>query len=152
MIILQKMTSAEFKKTLVNSIESYAKEKTDSGNWKKSEAITKAKEEFATLLPQGLETENHYLYTVMDQDRAVGMIWLAKKPKDTGFIYEIKIAPEYQGLGYGKAAMLAIEVKAKELGMKRIKLHVFGHNQTARNLYEKLAYKTTNVLMAKDLS
>ena len=152
MIILQKMTSAEFEKFLGSSIESYAKEKVASGNWKESEALSKAEIEFATLLPQGLETENNYLYTVMDQDRAVGLIWLARKAQDVGFIYEITIYSEYQGLGFGKATMLAIEGKAKELGMKRIELHVFGHNQIARKLYEKLEYQTTNVKMAKELS
>jgi predicted GNAT family acetyltransferase len=31
-------------------------------------------------------------------------------------------------------------------------LHVFGHNQVARALYEKIGYEVTNVLMSKKLT
>lgn len=48
--------------------------------------------------------------------------------------------------------MIEIETIARqELGMKKIGLHVFGHNKVARGLYEKLGYETTNVVMAKTI-
>nr|WP_244923495.1 GNAT family N-acetyltransferase [Peribacillus butanolivorans] len=41
--------------------------------------------------------------------------------------------------------MKEIEIIAKELGMKKISLHVFGHNKFARGLYEKSGYEITNI-------
>ncbi|MFJ5762867.1 GNAT family N-acetyltransferase [Neobacillus sp. NPDC093182] len=56
-----------------------------------------------------------------------------------------------QGFGYGKEAMKKIEIVGQKLGMKKIGLHVFGHNKVARGLYDKLGYQTTNVLMEKEI-
>ncbi len=47
--------------------------------------------------------------------------------------------------------MKELEVIAKELGMKKIGLHVFGHNKVARGLYEKLGYEITNINMIKSI-
>lgn len=47
--------------------------------------------------------------------------------------------------------MKQIELKAKELRLKEIGLHVFGHNKAARGLYEKLGYVETNIKMEKSL-
>ena len=38
------------------------------------------------------------------------------------------------------------------LGAEAIELHVFGHNQAAQALYEKLDYETTKIIMAKNLA
>jgi ribosomal protein S18 acetylase RimI-like enzyme len=58
---------------------------------------------------------------------------------------------KYRGRGYGKQAMLLIEEKARELGLKSIGLHVFGVNQAARNLYEAVGYEITSLNMKKVL-
>jgi ribosomal protein S18 acetylase RimI-like enzyme len=79
------------------------------------------------------------------------MLWLAKKTNDKGFIYDINILDNYQGRGFGKEAMKQIELIGKSLGLKKIGLHVFGHNKVARGLYEKLGYQTTNLIMEKEI-
>jgi len=145
------MSSEEFLQYLDVTVVNYAKEKVASGNWSQEESLPKAKEEYAQLLPDAEKSKNNYLYTVFDNNLAVGMIWLAQKANGEGFIYEILISDTYRGRGYGKAAMKEIEVIAKELGMTKIGLHVFGHNQVARSLYENLGYETTNVVMAKTI-
>lgn len=152
MIILKEMTAVQFERYIEEAIQSYAEQKVASGNWKSEEAMSKSKEEFKRLLPDGERTENNYLFTIFVADEEVGMIWIARKQDEVGYIYKIQIAEVFQGKGYGKAAMKEIEVIAKELGMKKIELHVFGHNKVARNLYESLEYETTNVIMAKTIS
>ncbi|RIW38329.1 GNAT family N-acetyltransferase [Bacillus salacetis] len=152
MVRLKRMTAKEFDAFLDHSIENYAKEKTEAGNWAPEEALENSKNDFKRLLPNRENSEDNYLYTIWDNDLAAGSIWLAKIGEDTGYIYNIFIEPEHQGKGYGKQAMLEIEKAAKALGFSKIELHVFGHNQTARNLYEKLEYEVTNVIMAKKLS
>ena len=116
--------------------------------------MQKARESFERLLPQGLQSENHYLYSIYDGDEAVGVIWMRAeigRPIKSGFIYDLRVDEQFRGKGYGKQAMLLIEDKARELGLKSIGLHVFGYNTVARNLYEGIGYETTSLNMIKQL-
>ncbi len=61
------------------------------------------------------------------------------------------IYEDYRRRGYATQALRAIEEKARELGLNNIALHVFGHNDGARVLYEKVGYVVTDFIMAKDL-
>ncbi|WP_369899619.1 GNAT family N-acetyltransferase [Bacillus manliponensis] len=150
MVILKEMTTSQFESYIEEAIRSYAKQKVAAGNWASEEALSKSKEEFKRLLPDGEKTENNYLFTIFAEEE-VGMIWISRIFNEVGFIYKIQIAEAFQGKGYGKAAMKEIEIVAKELGMKKIELHVFGHNKVARHLYESLDYETTNIRMAKTI-
>ncbi|WP_419719892.1 GNAT family N-acetyltransferase [Lysinibacillus fusiformis] len=47
--------------------------------------------------------------------------------------------------------MKEAEIIAKQLGMNKIGLNVFGHNKIARGLYEKMGYEITNITMAKTI-
>lgn len=151
MITLDLMNSDEYQTYLTSAIKYYAEEKVLSGNWKQEESIRKAEEEYTKLLPQGEKTEGQFLYTIRKGNEAVGVIWLAQKSEKQGFIYDIHIVEKYQGNGYAKEALKQIEIVGQELGLKKIGLHVFGHNKVARGLYEKVGYETTNVLMEKDI-
>lgn len=82
------------------------------------------------------------------------MIWFSQKSPtnlEEGFIYDFIIYEQYQGRGYGKAAMKKAEIVAKGMGINKIGLHVFGHNKIARGLYEKMGYEITNITMAKSI-
>lgn len=151
MITLDLMNSTEFQEYLNSAIKSYAESHVESGNWSEQESISKATEQYAQLLPDGEKTANNLLFTIRFDGQEVGMIWLALKPNNKGFIYDIKIKEDYRGRGLGKQAMEDIEKVGREYGIKRIGLHVFAHNQTARGLYEKLGYKETSIVMAKEL-
>lgn len=151
MIRLVAMTSDEFTTYIDFATKDYASEKVKAGNWEEEGSLDRAKKEYDTLLPNGEKSENNYLFTIFDGNQAVGIIWLARKSEEVGFIYEIKIEDEFQGKGYGKKAMQELEVFGRELGLKKIGLHVFGHNKPARGLYEKLGYLETNVKMEKAL-
>lgn len=152
MVKLVLMNSNEFQKYMSSAIDNYAKEKTLSGNWTIEESITNAELEFNRLLPEGEKTHNHYLFTIQADDHLVGMIWLAKKLDEQGFIYDINIGESHQGLGYGKETMKLIEEFSASIGIKKIGLQVFGHNKVARGLYESLGYKVTNLKMAKEIT
>lgn len=47
--------------------------------------------------------------------------------------------------------MKETEIVAKDLGINKIGLHVFGHNKVPRGLYEKLGYEITNITMSKTI-
>jgi len=151
LVKLDKMNSSEFEQYLSHAIRGYADEHVKAGNWNEQEALSKATKEYERLLPDGEKTANNTLFTIRDEDKEVGMIWLAQRANDKGFIYDIKIREENQGRGYGKQAMIEIEKVARKLGLKSIKLHVFGHNRVARGLYEKLGYLETDIVMEKKI-
>lgn len=151
LITLQIMNSTEYEQYLTHAIKEYAAEHVKAGRWTEEEAVGKAAKEYEQLLPEGENTPNHKLFTIRANDEAVGMIWLGLRPNNKGFIYDIKIQEEHQGRGFGKQAMKEIEKIGKELGLKSIGLHVFGHNEVARSLYEKLGYEITNIKMEKVL-
>lgn len=148
------MTQTEFDAFLERIIPEYAADNVKAGYWDESEALEKSRKETNGLLPQGLQTENHYLYTVYDEDQAVGIIWMranVNRPTKSGFIFELWVDERFRGKGYGKQAMLLIEEKAREMGLQSIGLHVFAYNDVARSLYEKLGYEASSLNMKKDI-
>ncbi|GED66007.1 GNAT family N-acetyltransferase [Lysinibacillus sp. FSL M8-0216] len=151
MISLKPMNHEEFKQYISYAIEDYAKDKIASGNWSEDEAIDLSRESFERLLPNGEKTENNHLSSIFHDDILVGMIWISQKTPNEGFIYDFVIFEQYQGQGYGKKAMKEAEIIAKQLGMNKIGLNVFGHNKIARGLYEKMGYEITNITMAKTI-
>lgn len=55
----------------------------------------------------------------------------------------------FRGKGFGTKTLEALDVLAKEMGITKIELHVFAHNQTAIKLYNKVGFKNTDITMAK---
>ncbi len=156
MVSLQPMSEKEFALFLERAIPTYAAEKVKSGAWDPADALERSRAEHAALLPQGVATPGHYLYTVRQKDcgPAVGDIWLAVDqgaPVRAGFIYDLFIEDPYRRQGLASQAMLALETEARTLGLGSLALHVFGHNVGARALYEKLGYKITDLNMTKPL-
>lgn len=157
MVQLVPMNKAQFEEYLASSIEDYAGEHVKVGNWSPEKALQKAKENFHRLLPDGLSTSNQYLFTIEDETlgKKVGMLWFAVEKRETGpraFVYDVRINESYRRQGYGTQAFKALERKVRELGLKRIMLHVFGHNRAARAMYAKLGYEVMSLIVSKTLN
>ncbi|NJC98170.1 MAG: GNAT family N-acetyltransferase [Anaerolineales bacterium] len=156
MIRLAPMLESEFEAYLEKTIPGYAADNVEAGYWSGEDALERSRKAFERLLPEGVNTKNQYLFHVEDVEtnQRVGIIWLnaqTESPRPTGFIYDIEMDVSFRGKGYGKQAMLAIEEKARELGLKSIGLHVFAHNAVAKGLYEKIGYQVKSLNMTKDL-
>jgi hypothetical protein len=91
MVKLVLMNSEEYQKYITSAIKSYAEEKALSGNWSQEESISKAEEEYTKLLPKGEKTESNFLYNILNDDKTIGVLWLAQKSEKEGFIYDINI-------------------------------------------------------------
>jgi len=74
MIKLVLMNADEYQDYISSAIKGYAEEKVLSGNWSQEESISKAEEEYARLLPKGEKTENNFLYSIVKDDKSVGVI------------------------------------------------------------------------------
>lgn len=156
MVRLVPMTIKEFEEYLARNVERYAQENAKAGYWAPAEALEKSRQVHQQLLPSGLATRDHYLLTIQDESGlAIGTAWLkadhaAAVP--TGFVYDIFIEEAHRGQGKGTQAMLALEEKARELGLRTLALHVFAHNPRAIALYKRLGYGVKSLNMRKELT
>jgi RimJ/RimL family protein N-acetyltransferase len=158
MIQLVPKTEKEFQAYLKEGTARYAEVNVKAGYWKKTEALKKSIETHNQLLPQRLATPGHHLFTITtDNKKSVGTIWIAEDHRSktpAGFIYDLFIKEPDRGaraLGMATQAMLLLEEKAKQLGLKVLYLHVFAFNKNAKHLYEKLGYQITSMNMEKQI-
>jgi RimJ/RimL family protein N-acetyltransferase len=70
----------------------------------------------------------------------------------SAYLCDILIFDEYQRRGYGTACLAEFDNHARSLGIRRVRLHVFGDNPKAIKLYERCGYQVTDCTMAKKLS
>jgi len=147
------ITDAAYTTWRERSVREYAAEHVKSGNWTAEEAPAKAEAQFAEILPDGMATLGQYLWTIRDSaGDDVGILWVGTERRPGhAFIYDIEMAQERRGQGFGTAAMLALETWARSNGIRTIGLHVFGHNTGAWQLYKRLGYVETSVQMEKRL-
>jgi ribosomal protein S18 acetylase RimI-like enzyme len=156
MVELIPMTGDRFHTYLGFAIASYAQETVRAGNMAPERALQAAESQFQSLLPDGLDTPDQYLFAIRDtvQDKDVGYLWFGFRNdggKSFTALYDFLIFEGCRRQGYGTRALQALEKKAKAQGLDEIRLHVFGHNHPARALYEKMGYVATNITMAKRL-
>lgn len=156
MVQLVPMTEFEYQSFLERDIPEYAQEHVQAGNWHPSEALQRSRSEHGRLLPDGLATKGHYLFSIVDLQSGdrVGMLWFAaddNRPQPVAFLYNFEIYTPFRSKGYGLQALAALEEKVKELGLVKISLHVFGHNQAAQALYARAGFHVSSVFMAKEV-
>lgn len=151
------MSEEEFSTYFKEAIRKYAEEKVNSGNWSPEKAEELAKQTMEKLLPEGINTKTHHLYSIYDKEsnKRIGIIWFKINENGSSnqqmFLYDILINEKYRGKGFGTQTMEKLEEKAKELKCNKILLHVFGHNNPAISLYKKMGYKITNLMMSKEI-
>ena len=156
MIELSEMPRERFPAYRDNLVREYARDKVRAGVWSPEEAPSKAAADMEGLLPDGTDSEGHYLYFLRDPatDDEVGVVWIAVLDAGPGrsvWIYDIEVYEGFRRRGYATEALQAVEQRAVVLGADSVGLQVFGHNPGARALYEKAGYEITSALMAKGL-
>ena len=105
------------------------------------------------LLPKGIETSNHHLFNIYEDDWLIGYVWLkVEKEKKSAFLYEIFIFEDYRGKGFGTKVMKNIEEWLEQEGIYYFKHHVFGRNEGARKLYEELGFEIAGINMLKTIN
>jgi ribosomal protein S18 acetylase RimI-like enzyme len=154
-VSIRPMTEQEFQAFLHQDVYDYAQEKVAAGNWTAEEALPRSRDEHENLLPVGLSTPHHHLYTIELDGLKVGRVWLSSDPRTaggSGFLYDLFVEEAFRRRGIARQAMLLVELEARRQGLSSLALHVFGHNLAARALYEDLGYAITNLNMSKPLS
>jgi ribosomal protein S18 acetylase RimI-like enzyme len=153
---LDPMTDDEYAGFYERQVEGYAATNVRQGLWSEEESIDRSLKSLESLLPKGLATEDHFIYTARDAagSDAVGVLWVALRPKLKGhelYIYDIEVDERFRSQGYGRATMNAAAAKARELGAASVGLNVFAFNETARALYLSLGYRDKTHQMSLEL-
>jgi ribosomal protein S18 acetylase RimI-like enzyme len=156
MTALVPMSDAAFGQYVADSIPAYARDKAASGQWAEETSLELSRQGFEALLPKGLATPDNYLFELRadGEPNSVGMLWFAVQERagtKIAYVYDVQIKPAHQRQGHGTRAFSALEVKAREMGLSGIALHVFGHNPEAYALYLRLGFAPTNIQMFKPL-
>lgn len=150
------MTDGDYAAFLRKSIPEYAYDQMHAGNWTANEAAGRARAEFQQMLPQGPQTPNAYLRTILDEkDRKVGMLWYfvdVNRSRKTAFLIDFFIFSEARHRGYEAQAFELFENEARNLGVERVELQIFTHKNEDLLLYRENGYQETSIFFAKDLN
>jgi ribosomal protein S18 acetylase RimI-like enzyme len=152
---LEPMTQEQYLAYRTTSDEAYARSIASSGTMPIEEAREKSRQDFARLLPDGLDSEGHRFWTAYDGDLEVGMVWVHLRPTSEGmaaFGYDFAVREDLRRHGYGRAIMLVAEDELRAQGVVSIGLNVFGDNLGAQSLYVQMGFETTSIQMRKLLT
>jgi ribosomal protein S18 acetylase RimI-like enzyme len=136
-------------------VKHYAQDKVDAGNWPAEGALERSARENAEMMPMGVATPSHDLFVGIVAGQEVGHLWLFTDPAlpvPETFIYDIEVAEEHRGKGYGRGILEAAERWCAEHHITALRLHVFGFNKTAIKLYESSGFTVTNLDMMKRIA
>ena len=159
-ISFRKINREEFEIFEKWSIKNYAENLIKSGDEKfLFKAKRAAKAEFKDVFPNGADTENNFLYVVLNEKgEGVGVIGYQKSPfeENAAFVIENVIKEEFRGMGYGKSAFVKLQEDAKENGYTKMVLNAFRHSKISLGMYERNGFKTVedyggSVIMEKML-
>ncbi|NUT19147.1 MAG: GNAT family N-acetyltransferase [Hamadaea sp.] len=146
-IIARRMSAEEFGPWWHEQIIGYAESFVLNGLLTEEQARERAEKQSGELLPSGLDTPLHDIYTIVAEDKPVASIWVCHEVEpNTSFVFDVVVDEGHRGKGYGRAAMVAAEQSALAHGSQTLGLNVFGHNDVALGLYTSLGYRPTSQL------
>lgn len=153
-ILLKPMSKEEFTQYFENKVVRYAEVLSQNVHEEVNEQpISKAHRLLHNLLPKGIETPDHYLFHIVNDDQTIGYVWIkVEKEKKSAFLYEIYLFEQFRGMGFGTKVMTTMEEWILQQGITYFKLHVFGSNTGARKLYEELGFEIAGINMIKTIN
>ena len=95
------------------------------------------------------DIEGHYLspggsfLVGLVDGKIVAMGALKRMDGTAGEIKRMRVAPHYQGRGYGQAVLLALEYLAQKMGLSKLELETTDVQPAAQQLYKQNGYRET---------
>lgn len=140
---LRPMSADEFLGYRDQLVTAYARDLFEAGAFTElPDALAASELSAQDLLPDGVDSAGHHLWTAYDADTVVGILWI-HVDGERAYIYDIEVAPEQRRRGYGRELLDAGARAATALGARYIGLNVFGFNQGAQALYARAGYAIT---------
>ena len=99
---------------------------------------------------------NRIVIAENEQGERVGLLWFGINRnlitgEEEAWVYNVSVVPEYRGQGLGRKLMEHAEGLARAGGFPILGLMGAAHNDGARRLYERLSFRSTNLIMRKRL-
>lgn len=142
-IAFRPLLPEEYNDFLDYELTAYADSLCRDGQMTKEKAQAEARAEMDELLPQGLQTPQHFLCALQnDTGETVGLIWYDLLSRSKCFIDDIVIAPAFRRQGYATAALKTLE---NTVSTPHIALHIFDSNHSGRLLFEKSGFQYLQV-------
>jgi len=156
-IRLAPMSASEFLTLYDQRVDDYAENLVRLGDSKPQDSLEKSREELKRLLPQGQETPTHHFEKILSEPGGfrVGDVWFAVEDRPCGkevFVYWLGIDEPHRRQGYATATLQWLEGVGRREGAHRLSLSVFGYNQEARSLYDRLGFAPMVISLAKSLT
>ncbi|MGZ5294741.1 MAG: GNAT family N-acetyltransferase [Actinomycetota bacterium] len=149
------MTADEFRVYHRHSVAAYADNMVRNVRLSPEAAQARSAAVFHDLLPEGLGTRDHWIEVAEDEHaERVAVLWFARRVTPAGdiaYLFDIEVEEAMRGRGHGRRVMELFEQEVGALGLGRIELNVFGHNDVARSLYEDLGYVEMSRQLFKEL-
>jgi ribosomal protein S18 acetylase RimI-like enzyme len=148
------MSWDDFDRWSPHSVRGAAAQLVASGLLPEPEAWAQVSGQLADLLPDGIATPLHHLWSVRSDGSWIGCLWMRVGPAGhevVADVLDIEILPEARGHGWGRSTLLAAEQMACELGASVVRLNVYLHNTPAVRLYESLSYAVTGATLTRRL-
>jgi len=117
-------------------------------------AGSRASSMLSDLLPDGLETKNHHLWTARRGHEQVGVVWFSLCERVGGteaVVHDVLVEAPWRGLGLGRELMESIEAFVRDEGATSVVFRIFGHNRAGKTLCESMGYQVASTTMRKSL-
>lgn len=152
-LTLVSMAYEDIAQWLATTRATYVSERIKAGDTLER-ANSNAAQAYTSAFPEGHPTASQRVFDVLLDNNKVGYLWLSPEDGtdcDRWWIYDIAIHPQFRGQGLGRRTMALAEDLAHRNGASALGLNVFGHNTTARKLYDSLGYDVSSIQMRKSL-
>ena len=151
---LVEMTTEEFVRRRGPMIQGYAEDLAESRSVSLPEALAQAEQVTMKSLPEGPQTPGQLLRTAWADGEEVGFIWTSMPGlavPGMAWVSEIMVDEQHRRRGHGQAILEAMESELAGLEVSRLGLNVFGPNDVARRLYERLGFEVTQQQRSRSL-
>lgn len=148
------MAEGEFRDWLAGAVDVFARNWASRG-MTAEQARAKSEASHRQNLPEGLDTPGTAFHVLLSEGAVVGHVWVARHEIAAGrpgaYVYEVEVAEDRRGEGFGRALMLLAERVALGWHTTLLGLHVFSDNTPATRLYDTLGYRATTRHFVKQL-
>lgn len=150
MIGLRRLRDEEFPAWAAAHRAEYLRGLVEHVGMARADAEAKVARDVSSVLPEGLDTPDTWIWAVEEDGRRVGSLFVGLRAGEA-WLYDITIEEPERGKGYGRAAMTLLEDELRALGHRTVGLNVWGDNSVARSLYRSLGWDEEAVHMRKRL-
>ncbi|CEP77651.1 putative GCN5-like N-acetyltransferase [Defluviitoga tunisiensis] len=148
---LELMIKEEFEIYKNKMYDEYAKVLSENLLLPYHESLARAESQIDAICGDDEKNGKNYAYNIINEgDEQVGRMWVfVNNDRKKAFVYDIRIFPKYLRKGYATMAIKELEKKLKNDKVKKIGLNVFSSNKAAYNLYKKLGFTETYIILIK---